>query len=412
MSVAPFVPADLILDPKHVPLFHEWQGSQVQSDQKGMIRNAEEYFRFLQHLKVEDGPTSQPISVTLPDTLRAVRCGHELHPSIHHAVHYCPVCEVRMSLTFLDAIAEALQNAGGPWHKPGSTKPEKPILRECWHMARLDLQELVESLEVSAELEIQWETFNSHQSPVARRLKTATKAVRIAVMEQKYPAMVYKPQQAGNKRKVADIDESPAQQVKKKRVTFASDIDFEPGRDSTMYCRKSKHYKPGIHACEDSQEWLNTSQCGLNHPDFCNLKLFLTYSQADFDSLDDNTLGRTGEYQCLLSGHPDFEAISSYVAADTLKLGMVETLANLVGFSDAITVLFSDDHTVLDFHLSDSADFEDFDDEEEVVDQNRWTCLGDIEYVSGIGGRVSNTVEMAMVSSRSSVNKMRKIFSV
>ncbi|CAO2658194.1 Nn.00g059170.m01.CDS01 [Neocucurbitaria sp. VM-36] len=291
---------------------------------------------------------------------------------------YCPTCEVKMSLTFLDAIAKAFQEAGGPWYDKGVTKEAYLHLRRGWHLARLQLQETVDVIKVSVAYEAQWEAEHPDEVAAAQKANTSTKAVQMAEMEQKYPAVVSVVLASEAMRKLSKASIRPKERKSIKKVTFVPGTNFKPSRHSAKYHRGSRCYQPGVHTCKPGTEWLNVSRCGSIPADLCNLKIFVTTSHDEFDKLDRDATLRPGQMQGLVGSHPGAKVISDFTQKfQELRDGGTEELVQMVKHADAMIVLVEGDN-VLDVYLSHSNDIEDEDGEEDVVDQSRWTCLKEI----------------------------------
>jgi hypothetical protein len=70
----------------------------------------------------------------------ALECGHIIYPSDTRTRVSCPVCEIKMSLEFLDRIVNAFGGDGGSWRDPHGTRSRYIPLREGWHMVPLELE--------------------------------------------------------------------------------------------------------------------------------------------------------------------------------------------------------------------------------------------------------------------------------
>jgi hypothetical protein len=110
MSVARYIPSHLLFTPQDALLFYEWQREYNPSGLSGVVRSALDYYRFMHR---NEPMPCQTLRLVPPV---ALGCGHEVHPSEARIAGYCPMCEVKISLEFMDAIAAAIVDAGGPWH--------------------------------------------------------------------------------------------------------------------------------------------------------------------------------------------------------------------------------------------------------------------------------------------------------
>ncbi|KAF1842635.1 uncharacterized protein K460DRAFT_420514 [Cucurbitaria berberidis CBS 394.84] len=242
---------------------------------------------------------------------------------------YCPICEIQMSLKFLGAIADALQEAGGPWNRNRPTKNKYPVLRQGWHLGRLQLQGVIDLLEVSVKYEARWDAEHRDKVAAARRTNSSTKALQVAEMEHRYPALISKTVARGTKRK-----------------SSVPDVNF--------------------------QEIMATP----TNP--AHMLLFATTLQKEFDELHEGVSLRPGQSQGLVGSHPGVKVISDFLENfQEQQHGHREELKEMVHYADAMIVLVNE-NKVLDVFLSHSDYIEDENYEDDEVDQSRWTCLGEV----------------------------------
>ncbi|KAF2133480.1 hypothetical protein P153DRAFT_308370, partial [Dothidotthia symphoricarpi CBS 119687] len=153
----------------------------------------------------------------------AAQCGHTLHPSDAMIGGYCPVCDVRICLEFLDVIAKAFQKEGGPW--PARLGDRRPVsyftLRQGWHMARLQLEITVTKLEAAVDHETAWEAQNPLEADAIQDVNSARKAVQLAITEHRYPASI-------TSHPAPAIEPTPFSS--RKHVSFTPDTNFHRSR--------------------------------------------------------------------------------------------------------------------------------------------------------------------------------------
>ncbi|KAF2787961.1 hypothetical protein K505DRAFT_189379, partial [Melanomma pulvis-pyrius CBS 109.77] len=88
----------------------------------------------------------------------AAWCKHPVHPSDGLCEGYCPVCEIRICLKYLDAVADMC------------SKTLSLDMRQAWRAARLHLQDAVNFHENEAKEEARWEV----QYPNVNSMSRAT----------------------------------------------------------------------------------------------------------------------------------------------------------------------------------------------------------------------------------------------
>ncbi|KAF5848612.1 hypothetical protein GGP41_009752 [Bipolaris sorokiniana] len=94
-------------------------------------------------------------------------------------------------------------------------------------------------------------------------------------------------------------------QVRKRRVTFAPDTVFEPGRQCNEFWRFGPLYKAGKHAHIRSGGWLDTSFKSDTFEVMLNLKIYATYtvdSMAEFNDIHDEFVAYMDEGKPLSPG--------------------------------------------------------------------------------------------------------------
>ncbi|KAI4930449.1 hypothetical protein J4E85_005076 [Alternaria conjuncta] len=374
-SLAEYVPAAILFSPEDVQHFTKWQEEHGVGSLPGIVRNATEYCEFLAYRRTDkDNKKLKRGNTRTRNRNPANMCGHELHPSDIITGGYCPVCEVEMCLQFLDALGKVFQRCGGPWQQ-ARVRNEFALVRQCWHLARYQLVELVELLEYSQKYEEAW--------------------------EKQHPGDV------GLKRKLSSLDVARAKVAKarvKKHVTFTPDTNTWTTRSNACFCRspaQCRRYQPGRHAAPLGLEWIDTSRMSSSIADLLNLKVYATSIQAEFDALvDDSSLRPPSRYQGILSLHPGIQAISAF-ADQFLQGGETarEEMLEMISVADALVVLIGEDDVVLDLHLSVSDDVEDEDgygDEE--VDQTRWSSWSECgnEAKPDVGGAAGLAAKFAV----------------
>jgi len=407
-SIAEYVPAAILFSPEDVQHFTKWQKEHGVGSLPGIVRSATEYCEFLAYRRTdEDNKKLKRGNIRTRNRNTATMCGHGLHPSDIITSGYCPVCEVEMCLEFLDVLAQVFQKCGGPWQQ-ARIRNEFALVRQCWHLARYQLVELVELLECSQKYEEAWE--KQHPSDVGCMWTTnsSSKAIRNAQMRTRYPAVLTDTNSRPTvKRELSSLDLARAKVAKarvKKHVTFTPDTITWPTRSNACFCRnpaQRQSYQPGRHAAPFGLEWIDTSRMSSSIADLLNLKVYATSVQAEFDALvDDSSLRPPSRYQGILSLHPGIGPISAFAnrflqGAETAREEMLE----MISVADALMVFIGEDDVVLDLHLSVSDDVEDEDgygDEE--VDQTRWSSWSECgnEPKPDVGGAAGLAAKFAV----------------
>jgi len=393
-SCAKFVPARFILAAEEVPLFIEWQQQHYSHmEQPGNFRYASDYYHFThRHDQVPSGTTNSD-DPRISTQRISTECGHLIHPSDTRTSTYCPVCRVTMELEFLNVIADAYNEAGGPFPARDVDADRHQSLCRGWHMARRDHEKTLSEHRQAMKHELAWEAQNPSSTGAARKTNTSAKAVRLADLERKYPAVVCEsPPPAlrkGTKRRlgepVAKRKVSFAQTAQCRRAPddqFSMNINSEPSRERAAFRRNSSYYEPGIHAAPEQSEWVDTSHYSfdMESANLCNNKVFVTTSREDFDEVEEDLLLQPGELQGVIGNHPAHQLFVQYLrqwAQSRVEKGKngKEELKNLIQDSDSLIALVSGDD-LLDVRLARSLHVEEehYSDADE-VNSDRWTCF-------------------------------------
>jgi hypothetical protein len=277
-SASKHIPARLIFSEKESALFIEWQKQHTPRASRGNVRYALNYHRFASHVHEDQPPvTRMAISHNSPNNT-AVECSYGFQSSNTRTMGYCPVCEVRMSLEFMTAIADALSKIGGPWcNFPEESKKSHVQLCEGWRMARLQLEHALIPIEVAVKYEEAWEAEHLDDAAASKKKYTSVKALPLPMLECKDPATIYEftpTAQRGTKRKV--LDESTKKP--KKSVSFAPDTDFDLSRASLEFHRGSLYYKPGSNAAPPTPPEVDDGWEGVGTTPLSGTTLIWTYT--------------------------------------------------------------------------------------------------------------------------------------
>ncbi|KAF2633701.1 hypothetical protein BU25DRAFT_464915 [Macroventuria anomochaeta] len=310
-------PGASVLPPQDFLLLVKWQKEHAPGSDIGQVCDALEYYRFIKHRDALIGGNIPPPVPYRSHT--ASECGHAYHPSDISMNELCPVCEVAAHLSFLQAITVAWNKVGGPRLLPGIyvTKKSGVSLRAGWHMARLQLQELLDMFDILVMYEEDWEAKHPFEAAAARRTNCASAAIKLAQEESTYPAHLSPPTTNTNKTKPIRA---------KKTVTFAAEVHtkddgyisrsatrFTHDRPRNVYCRSSLTYEPGEHVCPANSEYIDTSQASLVCANISNLKIYITDDEGAFDGLQANPqfYGEfVGDHQGIVGLHERVDDIS------------------------------------------------------------------------------------------------------
>jgi hypothetical protein len=151
-----------------------------------------------------------------------------------------------MCLTLLEALGEVFQRCGGPWPHAKIIK-ESLQVRQCWHLARFQLAEVVESLEIGKMYGEVWEKQHPEDAGTIWTTSSSTLAMRKAEMETRYPALISNapaPAAPMLKRELDSFVEARvkiAKERKKKHVTFTIDTINWPVRHRAEFNRDPKN---------------------------------------------------------------------------------------------------------------------------------------------------------------------------
>ena len=263
----------------------------------------------------------------------ASKCGHLLHPSAENH-EYCPECIVDVYLIFGKRVASAWDRFGGPWQSLANPQfvQQCRLLRRMWICFRLELTQLLSSLEEEVDAEVEWEA--KHPAHTIR-LRTTTNAVIRATTMVIYPVV--------DDSILCSRDNSgphtrPASQRRKKTVRFMSVAIFvddsppfeptgdipnhqqdpsllpqvrdEPSRPTEKWIRREIDYEPGRYASKNPEGWADTSFMRDQVYSLGQLKVYV-FSDHSFDRswLD------TAESEGLASEHRLWPDICSSINA-------------------------------------------------------------------------------------------------
>jgi hypothetical protein len=320
MSTLEYIPAALLFSVLDLPTFLQWRQLHAPNADPGRIRHALEYYEYIHR----DEQSLRRTDITSKHV--ALSCGHALHPSDTRTRGYCPVCEIRMSLEFLDRISSVFGGAGGPWNDPRGTRQRYFPLRKGWHMARLELERTLDVMRMATKHEALWEGQHVFDAAVVNKTHTSAKALRLGVMESKYPAVITPgfslavtrgmKRKRGEGKKNKMLSFAPLVTCRSDSYSHSTDpVNFEQGRKSWEYCRSSSAYEPGLHAAPNGDNWIDTSHC-TSEKDAANLrntKVFVTDSVEAFKLLKNYPYACIGELQGILGLHSARDAIWNYI---------------------------------------------------------------------------------------------------
>jgi hypothetical protein len=382
-----------ILFPEDYSLFIMWQRKLRPESGIGQIHDALEYDLFIKHREVLISSATSP-SITYQSHLER-NCGHTHHPSDSILNELCPVCEVGVHLSFLNTLALAWNKSGGVRLRP---QYERTVslryrkFRKGWHIARLQLQELLEMFVVMATYEEAWEATHPAEAGAARKTNSASAALKLAQEDCMYPARLSQSVEQTKKQTLA--------QDAKKKVNFSRHVrikhndtiskaitKFTPDRPRYLFSRSSPAYEPGVYACPTGSEFIDTSHAVFTiATDFGNLKVYVTDDEEAFDLLQANPQyfkDSVGECQGIVDLHDSkiqiYQDIINDMAEDS---NQEDSIVYLLREADRMVVLIDDDMGgVVDTFLFDGSDRGDLDDakssrkEELAARKEDWTCL-------------------------------------
>jgi hypothetical protein len=234
----------------------------------------------------------------------ASKCGHSLHPSAEDQ-EYCPVCIVDVYLTFGKRVASAWDRLGGPWQSSANPQFAQQclLLRRIYICFRLELAQLLSSLEEEVDAEVEWEA--KHPTHTTKLRTTANAVIRATTMV-RYPVV------DGSvlcSRDASGPHTRPASQRRKKTVRFVSvaiifdkspptevsgdipnhqqnpsllpQVRDEPSRPLEKWTRRETDYEPGRYASKAPEGWADTSFMGDPVYSLGQLKVYV-FSDSSF----------------------------------------------------------------------------------------------------------------------------------
>ncbi|KAF2828803.1 hypothetical protein CC86DRAFT_404689 [Ophiobolus disseminans] len=208
-------------------------------------------------------------------------------------------------------------------------------------------------------------------------------------MKRKYPAVVSATPVPALKRGTKRKRGEPCS---KKKVSFAStalcrrapgddhivDLQFEAGRECEDFARTSSYYEPGLHAAPEGSVWEDTSRSIFNaeFADLCNLEVYATDSNKDFDKALEEPGFRPGVLQGLVGSHPAHDQIIRYVN-DRARMRVedgsdgLKDLSAIIKHSDTFIALGSGDTLLEGFFARSPHVEEERDTDADAFDENR-----------------------------------------
>lgn len=321
MPTAENIHAALLFSGPDLVTFLQWRQQHAPNAAAGQTRYALVYYEYIHR-------DAQPPTHTNQSSKHiAHRCGHSIHPSDTRQKGNCPVCEIKISLEFLERTASAFGGAGGPWINAHGTRKRYGDLRQGWHMARLELENKLSVIRVAIKHEELWEGQHPVDAATANRSNTSAKALRLTVMQSRYPAIVSRTPammaQRGTKRKrvegeIKTVSFAPLVTCRSdSQDQYTTNISFEPGRLLCEFDQPSNDYEPGTHAAPNEDGWEDTSHCifGRDAANLHNMKVLVTDSAAAFKRLEDYPYACIGVYHGILGLHVACHVIFSYIRA-------------------------------------------------------------------------------------------------
>lgn len=281
-------------------------------------------------------------------------CGHVLHPSTSEDCEYCPVCIMIIYLKALWLVTDAWDQIGGPWHETTNVQLYKQ-LRRTWTRFRLEVEQLITSLEDEVDKEIAWEASQT-SCDTRDSVHAAINAVQIARTFARYPAAgvlgasprtkarssntqlsLLKPRMPERKLRFAamatDVEDGSIVGDKAHRSSLQSPVNFGPGRPFEQWERTNENYVSGAHAAPSLEGWSNTSFMDDVLYDLSQPKVYINISPFQLerpwtDRYEIESDGLAGE-------HVFWEEIQSAVHAG-LESGAL--LREKIGHSDCLLV--------------------------------------------------------------------------
>ncbi|KAF9740343.1 hypothetical protein PMIN02_008041 [Paraphaeosphaeria minitans] len=314
--------------------FIAWQKKQSVkvSPVKKHVSGAEEYHWYI---KRNRATSTEPFSISSLAAFfmrtmlepKQPECGHKLHPSAPVET-FCPICQVDHCISFLDAISEAWESAGGPFrdnYEPKSYSYGYINLRLAWRAARFELINLVAKLEKQAVIENRMDSYAppadtlngpDDPPPTFYGAEAALARYRLAY---KYP-VVDAPWKTENGWHIPGS--SPKQ---KKEVHFDDDLVDGSTRNQGSFNRKHPAYVRGLHAVSPGSQFENTTCTKDIEILVAQSKIFFT-DKLGFKAYAENPR-HWPEFEGIAGCHPRWEEI-------VLGLETYATRRNLGNFGE------------------------------------------------------------------------------
>ncbi|KAF2828889.1 hypothetical protein CC86DRAFT_268323, partial [Ophiobolus disseminans] len=250
------LPASLILTSREMKQYRRWQSlhTTLKPTECGLIPTATEYDAFQQWLKKQDSGyfsdvfddihehinlSSSPIDLNI-----ATICQHHLHPiAVGDPCLRCPVCTIDIHLNYMKLLARSLHCVNGrPLPRTGTPSEQQENIYLAWSQGKTSTLREVCDLEQMSAKEAEWS--ERHPDTQLEDVQSATKALKLYWFE------------------VAGCEMMTRCSAREKRVMFADDTNFNPGRPTDYFLRRSPRYEPGKHTIleEEPEENDNISE--------------------------------------------------------------------------------------------------------------------------------------------------------
>lgn len=233
--------------------FLDWQKNNPNVPEKeyGVCYKAR-YKQWLESLTSPKPPQPEPLRAPSPQPTipygQASVCKHKLHPGCpDKQATRCPVCWIAGALDVVHSAAKKWEALGGPTRD--ETLPNHMAFLG-YKEAKLELVQLTHNFEGYAIAELKWEKQNAGLIRACGGFICAnTSAMAVKKAQEDAPYIF----------KVSDPPKRPSLFRKRKRVSWANEIEDTPPRSSHEYHRGSPGYEPGRHACPSPDGWQDTS---------------------------------------------------------------------------------------------------------------------------------------------------------
>jgi hypothetical protein len=268
--------AGLIFTAREHKQYRRWQSlcTNLKPTECGFIPTATEYESFQQWLKKQDSGYFSDVFDDIYEHIKfptissepaiASLCRHQLHPIEAGQPHLrCPVCEIDVHINYMKLLTRMLHSANGrPLPRTGTPSEQQENLYLAWCQGKLSTLQCVRELEELASREEEWS--RTHMDTLCEGTQTATKALELYWFE------------------TTECSSPQQRSTRNKKITFAEDTNFLPGRPTEYFLKRSPRYEPGKYTLDEQDDGDDASE---DSEDYSSARVFVLGAPQD-DNVD------------------------------------------------------------------------------------------------------------------------------